>query len=585
MATLAPGDFKNNKKASSGPFQSKTFANIALAKIQKQKPFFIGGDGKKGSVFGLEFFEEKGSIFLSFTKTKNKKTPDSDSPFLISKFFKDKDFGGGGGSGGGAADTAINESLQCFYCSILFNTGAKTLTPENCTTADLQAQYQYCFTQEKKGSTRYGKDLAAFEKNLYEVAEAKKANSNWLQDVDNKGKNVYMRIAEKLYNSSVATPFKNKKVYFHRASDWMNAIYEVKKRALDTDKKLAQEARTAPLSGLTDDKWNPGDIWLSTIGGASQNPNASGEGNSPLCYNNESKSDCSTFALLKDQVLKNAKEGKLLGVSLKKVGSSAGLSEFNTADRTQNLNVGYAGFVFGQTGNFFSSADMYLHFNSGDTMQLRSTATTSSWQGEIKGTEASGGKIGGGGINYFMEAILKESIGFDAIKGVKDWSEKKIVDKANMYRLYTEYNKLQMGDFKDVTPIVRFKNDGKPATLKLIKAYAQLDKSQFRLLEEGDAEYNKNFKQYIVKEGSNTASQRYVNKKDFDILADNYISKGKNASPAFYFSKYMGLLFLKALYDAKNNPKEGQTKDNYAKQIVRYAMSNIEISSYFIKIY
>ena len=184
-----------------------------------------------------------------------------------------------------------------------------------------------------------------------------------------------------------------------------------------------------------------------------------------------------------------------------------------------------------------------------------------------------------------MEAILKESIGFDAIKGVKDWSEKKMVDKANMYKLYTEYNKLQMGNFKDVTPIVRFKNDGKPATLKLIKAYAQLDKSQFRLLEEGDAEYNKNFKQYIVKEGSNTASQRYVNKKDFDILADNYISKGKNASPAFYFSKYMGLLFLKALYDAKNNPKEGQTKDNYAKQIVRYAMSNIEISSYFIKIY
>ena len=73
MATLAPGDFKNNKKASSGPFQSKTFANIALAKIQKQKPFFIGGDGKKGSVFGLEFLEEKGSVFLSFTRLKTKK--------------------------------------------------------------------------------------------------------------------------------------------------------------------------------------------------------------------------------------------------------------------------------------------------------------------------------------------------------------------------------------------------------------------------------------------------------------------------------------------------------------------------------
>ena len=48
-------------------------------------------------------------------------------------------------------------------------------------------------------------------------------------------------------------------------------------------------------------------------------------------------------------------------------------------------------------------------------MQLRSTATTSSWQGEIKGAAAAGGKIGGGGVNYYMEAILKQSIGFDMV--------------------------------------------------------------------------------------------------------------------------------------------------------------------------
>ena len=133
----------------------------------------------------------------------------------------------------------------------------------------------------------------------------------------------------------------------------------------------------------------------------------------------------------------------------------------------------------------------------------------------------------------------------------------------------------------DIAPIVKFKVDNS----KLTKAYAQLDTSQFRLIEEGDVGYNNNFKQYIVQEGSNTASQGYVNKKDFHILAKNYIAKGKNASPAFYFSKYMGLLFLKALYDAKDNPKEGQTKNEYTKQIVRYAMSNTDVSSYFVKIY
>jgi hypothetical protein len=586
MATLAPGDFKNTskKKASSGPYSGKSFQKIAALKIQSKKPFLLGSDGKKGSVFGLALTQVGDSFFLDFTKTKKSTTPDKESPLLISKFFKDKDFGGGGGSGGGAADTAINESLQCFYCSILFNTSASKLTPSNCTPEKLAAQAKYCFTQAKKNGTKY--TSKNFVKELYEKAENKTPKaSNWIEDKDSMGKNVYMRIAEKLYESNVAKPFKGKTVYFHRASPWMDAIYIVKERALDADKKLSQESRVAPLSGLSDDKWNPGDIWLSTIGDSSQNPEASGEGNSPLCYNNESKSDCSTFELLKDQVRINAKEGKLLGVSLKKVGSSAGLVEFNTKDRTQNINVAYRDFVFGQTGNFFSSADMYLHFSTGDTMQLRSTATTKSWQGEIKGKQASGGKIGGGGLNYYLEAVLKKSIGFDSIQGVKDWSEKKIVNKRDMYILYKKYNKMQKGDFKNVLPSVRIVDNGTPASQNLIKAYENLDNSQFRLIEEGESGYSKGFKQYIVKENSTTASQGYVNEKDFNILANNYISKGKNASPAFYFSKYMNLLFLDALYTASSNKKKGQTKDNYAKQIVRYAMSNTDISSYFIKIY
>ena len=118
---------------------------------------------------------------------------------------------------------------------------------------------------------------------------------------------------------------------------------------------------------------------------------------------------------------------------------------------------------------------------------------------------------------------------------------------------------------------------------KLTKAYAQL--KDFRLIAEGDIGYDKKFKQYVVKERSPTANQGFVNKEDFTILANNYTAKGKNASPAFYFSKYMGLLFLDALYTASSNKKKGQTKDEYAKQIVRYAMSNTDVSSYFVKIY
>ena len=615
MAKLAPGDFSDSdKKASGGQFENKTFKFIAAQKIKQQIAFTLGDEngkkvlgfelkevkGKKTTQYFLEFADRK----LSFSQQKKLQTLDPESPLLISKFFKDKDFGGGGGSGGGAADTAINESLQCFYCSILFNTGADTLTPANCTEKALYAQSKYCFTYAKKGADRYGTSLKDFRKKLYDVAENKKPTaSNWIEDKNETGQNVYMRIAQGLYASAAAKPFKGKTVYFHRASDWMNAIYTVKERALDFDKTDAKEAGKAPLSGLSDDKWNPGDIWLSTIGGADQNPNASGEGNSPLCFNNEKKSDCSTFELLKNQVLKEAQEGKLLAVSLKKVGTKANIQEFNTKDRTNNENVIYDGFVFGQTGNFFSSADMYLHFKQKGTMQLRSTATTKSWQGEMKGALASGGKIGGGGINYYMETTLKKSIGFGEIKGAKAWSEKKIVDKGDMYDLYVTYNKKQMGDFKNVTfenknadvkdedgqwvktdivPIVRFSI----ANRALAKAYDKLDKKEFRLIDKAkDKGYNRFFTQYIIKENSRTAKQGYVNRKDFDILAKNYTAKGKNASPAFYFSKYMNLLFLDALYTATENPQKDQTIDEYSKQIVRYAMSNTDISTYFIKIY
>ena len=41
--------------------------------------------------------------------------------------FKDPEFGGGRGSGGGADDTKYTESLQCYYCSYVFNIAKKTI--------------------------------------------------------------------------------------------------------------------------------------------------------------------------------------------------------------------------------------------------------------------------------------------------------------------------------------------------------------------------------------------------------------------------------------------------------------------------
>ena len=134
-----------------------------------------------------------------------------------------------------------------------------------------------------------------------------------------------MRIAQKLYKSDQAKPLLegNKKVHFHRGSPFMSAIYAARKRAWDFDK--TQENRITPLSGFSNDKWNPGDIWMSTLP-----PNPDQESSNPLCFHDKEQSSCQTFDDLKDHVLVAAKTGKFMGVSLKKVADSAQIAEFNT---------------------------------------------------------------------------------------------------------------------------------------------------------------------------------------------------------------------------------------------------------------
>ena len=63
-------------------------------------------------------------------------------------------------------------------------------------------------------------------------------------------------------------------------------------------------------------------------------------------------------------------------------------------------------------------------------------------------------------------------------------------------------------------------------------------------------------------------------------MANTYKNKkGQPAAPAFKFSKFMGLQLLESVY-GKDNGRRAE----WAEKVLRYAMSNINISSYFIKI-
>jgi len=489
MGTLAPGRFTTKYKASSGLYKGKDYEDIAYCKIKDKREFIIGSNKNGQKVYGLKLLKDKSNkYFLSYanSKTSTKETGRD----LISKFFKDEDFGGGKGSGGGSDDTAVTESLQCYYLSILFNSSVSKLTGKESLKL-LDNQQKYCFTFDK--ATRF-----TASKLLESCPE------DWLKN------NVFVKTANAVYNSQYVKAFRGKQVYFHRGSKFMKAVYDNKKKAQEYDKKF-NNPRIAPGS-FNDDKWNPGDIWMSTKPPTTTTPFSKDEKTLPV-----------EWTELREAVRDKVDE-HTLGVSLKKVGgTSAIITPFNTRKRTHNANTKFAGFKFGSTGDFFNSADIYLHFDDGGLMQLRATATTRLWQGEMKGKYAAAGKIGGGVVNHYVEKNFKRTIGSQSITTNYRETYYQNSDLNKFYKLYTRF---------------------------------------------------------INKQKAGTTKQEVLSIEEFKKRADGYSYRGQNASPAFYFGKYMGLLFLESI----EADKRGKNLDELSRQIVRYAMSNTDISTFFIKV-
>jgi len=488
MAGLQLAHFRSKKKASGGPYKGADYTQIVKNKIKDKSPFTIGTTEIGSKVWGLNSVTDvagKVTLFYAASKTATKAT--GNKP--IQNFFKDYDFGGGKGSGGGAQDTTWTESLQCYYLSLLYNTSVSKLTNKNTTLKDLKTQEKYCFTFDKSKKLK--------TKECYDNSP-----EDWFQ------KDVFIKTANAIYNSPIGSKFKGKKVYFHRGSPFMQSVYLNKKKAFQFDKK--HNSPTVAPGSFSDDKWNPGDIWMSTQPPTSTEPFEK----SPV-----------EWTLLREAVINNAEKKMTLGVSLKKVeGSTAKVVPFNTRKRTHNKKVTYKGFTFGQTGDFFNSADIYMYFSDG-TMQLRATATTSSWQGEMKGQYAAAGKIGGGNVNFYVENTFKKSIGHGSIR--QPWSETKY-NKGNLERMYQLYKK------------------------------------------------------FINQQKSGTSKQVVMDKTSFEKSANNYKNpRGQPSAPAFYFGKYMCLLFLETISAERQSDRR---LNALATDIVRYASSNTDISSYYIKV-
>jgi len=466
MPVLKLGDF--SKSAASGAYAGETRDKIFELKIKDKKKFTLGA-AKTGRQFvGVSY--DKKLRELTYQNGKNIVT------VKYSKIFKDGDFGGGGGSGGGAEDTALTESLQCFYCSHVFNY-ATTHPCKSVSHAQLKQAKMYAHTDRTLDQC------------------LKSGPADW------EANDVYLKTANKMYSE---LKFAAGKVHFHRGSTFMTNVYKAK-TACHTIDKLKGKPQ-APGS-FSHDKWNPGDIWASTSSSTS----------TPLDKFTDS------WGKLNGEVLRlggNAnKTGiQLLGISLKKISAAvaARLQEFSTpAMKAGRESYKWQGYTYGKTGDFFSSQDIYVKI-SGQEVQFRTFGGSTSWQGEVKGASAAGGKIGGGNVDFYLKDIFSKSV---------------FANKTSEAQFLTEIKQTRF-DFDNT----------------LYEAY-----KRHRL-------------------GQSTTKP--------ELGKDEFIELLSKQDDNFKNSKILCMNFLDAVMSGSSIQR-----DNFATALFRYASSDTDQSSYFVKLY
>jgi hypothetical protein len=266
---------------------------------------------------------------------------DSEGKYKIRLVYKRK---GGGGSGAGAALTKLSESAQCMYAALAWKSGGRI------TNADVTCEN---FNDPKvKGKTLTDENYKAMCNDLPD---------DWI--------NSCLAGAKKLYEK-----YSGGNYTFHRGSPVVNQIE-------------GHFKRIKRLEGVRMDlnKWSPADIYLVRkdfdIG----------------CLAQEK-----TILGLNACMQRELEDGKLIGVSLKKITGQAQLKPMNQSGTAPTVK--YDGYELSET-----SMDGYLKVKVNGTtaakIQFRSFGGETSltgWQGEVKGASANQGKISYGPINLIL---------------------------------------------------------------------------------------------------------------------------------------------------------------------------------------
>jgi hypothetical protein len=247
------------------------------------------------------------------------------------------------GSGAGSEVTALGESLQAYACATRQFIG-KDLT-----------------------------DVAEITDKTIKDADCDRTLSACLKGLDEGWFNSVVVTANAIFRD--VPDNKSNKFTFYRGGKLPGQIYS----------EFARFRKESGISG--DDKWNPADIWMVKKG---------------FTF----KGGWKTLPEYNNYIFNEFARTNLIGISLKKVPKGEAHSQIYNNGKPPLAD--FTGFKLGK--NMFDSKDIYIQFKSSGKdgeIQLRnfsSRPVPSSWQGEIKGKTAAGGKIGGGVV---MSAAIK----------------------------------------------------------------------------------------------------------------------------------------------------------------------------------
>ena len=286
---------------------------------------------------------ESGDFITAFQSKPNSYKPvfitDKGDKIKLNDILKTAAFGGGKGSGGGAEQTGLMECAQCIYAAAIFN-GEKLSVGD------------------ELDSSSWGTYGAKFDIDQSLDAIADGFTQAWMD-------------SSILIGNQLKKNLKGTNYTFHRGSSFVNEINT-------KFKNLNKAEKPKPFSDIN--KWTPADIWAVKDG---------------------VRFDFNQFSSLGEftNELKELYDSQdLVGISLKFASGSVTVEEKNTTGFIRRP-VKYGG--YDKQSNFFNSKDFYIYLGT-QKMQLRTFSPVSSWQGEVKGSGAAAGKIGGGVLESIM---------------------------------------------------------------------------------------------------------------------------------------------------------------------------------------